>query len=102
MSCSTYSRTEDPDLTCMAWASSRRSSSVFIVTNLSTNKFSEAATMARPNSINISANITYSGFLFSALSRCRATMSPKPWKKVFKLYSWLGKLYLIPYLLWLK
>lgn len=62
----------------MAWASSRLSSSVFIVTNLSTNKFSEAATIASPNSMNISANITYSGFLFSALSFCKATISPKP------------------------
>lgn len=64
--------------TCMAWASSRRSSSVFIVTNLSTSKFNDAATIASPNNIKISANMTYSGFLFSALSFCSATISPKP------------------------
>lgn len=67
-----------PPLTCIACASSRLSSSVFIVTNLRTNKFNDAATIAKPNRINISANITYSGFLFSALSFCKATMSPNP------------------------
>lgn len=30
------------------------------------------------NSYNINANITYSGFLFNALSFCNATISPKP------------------------
>lgn len=65
-------------LTCIACASSRLSSSVFIVTNLRTNKFNDAATIAKPNRININANITYSGFLFSALSFCKATMSPNP------------------------
>lgn len=85
----------------MAWASSRLSSSVFIVTNLSTNKFSEAATIASPNSMNISANITYSGFLFSALSFCKATISPKPEMNshIIHIYSHLTT---SSYLLWLK
>lgn len=64
--------------TCNASASSRLSSSVFIVTNLKTSKLSEAATIAKPKRINIRANITYSGLLSSALSFCSATMSPKP------------------------
>lgn len=62
----------------MACASSRRSSSVFMVTNLRTKRFKEAATMAKPNRMNIKANITYSGLLLRALSFCKATMSPKP------------------------
>ncbi|KNC29752.1 hypothetical protein FF38_05245 [Lucilia cuprina] len=65
-------------ITCIAWASSRRSSSVFMVTNLRTKRFKEAATMAKPNNMNIKANITYSGLLLRALSFCKATMSPKP------------------------
>lgn len=68
----------DVTRTCNASASSRLSSSVFIVTNLSTNKLSEAATIAKPKRMNMRANITYSGFLLSALSFCSATISPKP------------------------
>ena len=57
---------------CIAWALSLRLSSVFIVTNLSTNDFN----------IKINANITYSGFVLSALSFCSATMFPNPVKNL--------------------
>lgn len=62
--------------TCNASASSLRSSSVFIVTNLSTNRSSDAATTARPNRMNINVNATYSSLSFNVLFFCNATMSP--------------------------
>ena len=61
------------NFTCMAWASSRLSSSVFMVTNLNTRRFNEAATIASPKSMKMRANITYSGLSLRALSFWRAT-----------------------------
>lgn len=68
-----FSCNQQTCITWMAWASSLLSSSVFIVTNRNTSRFKEAATMAKPNRIKISENITYSGFWLKALSFCNAT-----------------------------
>lgn len=80
----------------IAWASSRLSSSVFMVTKRRTSKLSEAATIASPNRMNTKANITYSGRLFSELSFCNATMSPNPIVvKVMKQLKWTPKRWLM-------
>lgn len=56
-----------------ASASSRRSSTVFMVRNRRTRRFMPAETTDRPNRMNTRLKATYSGLLWRALSFWRAT-----------------------------